>query len=982
MFRGCTAIMHRYQMPVLAEEDVEDDSGSSSSSEREKENRIPADSSNVVGKHSAVMEEEKTPRKNMRSRFSHRVAYYSEIYNENRPVASEFGGLDNQVSYRDQENRYYDDELTRHESSSFYVYEPDVRPRTPALEHSAGSDDADTYNIETRERSPPPPQFWEVLHLAQAEMQIAASSAFLQILQNDLVPIQNYTTTFLETILNSVDSGDPEVAGAWLDTLLDVIELLPKDIIKRDVLSKAVAKGQLSQSVQSRLSCCRILGKIATKFEPFLIKKEILPVVQSLCQDVDYEVRGCMCHQLDSVARGLGLEATKSAILPELVELTNDEESHVRLAGLETVVNIISLLDHETCTNTIVPLVCKFCDNAMGSDDMTIPVVAKQLGKLCHGLSANLTEDQRQTFLTIYKSLCKMGVSDKKKQKEEDDNLNSSGKIEEFNIGNLFKDEDKHVECRKNAAFNFPAMLLFIGPGKFKDELSQQFSSLCNDAHVLVRKTIASGFHEVAKLLGDNVLSVQPDLVTLLKDDSIEVLKGVVPHIPEVSRLLVKAITNATIDCKNILTDIIPAIINCEAVISSSNNWRLHEELLANLSCLPKIYTSDQIYNKFIPLFCRKLHSTRALPVRHAACRTLLVLIRYNRKSEQRNELINKIIDECCHGKSCHQRNLFIDISKMVIDIYSRTFFKEYFFEPVLELASDQVPNVRLRLCNILPVLKHLLKLPADRALLQQLDSCVRKILINERDKDVNHTITHAVEEMDHMQVQLESLAKRSMNEDDLADKKKEEEEKLLLEQELKEKKEEEAKALKEAKRKDNLNKKDTKIPGIKKPSKIPALATKQERSGSTGSIGKKLSTGSANSGSNISIRSSTSSQTKTLKNVSSKIISPTASAHSTGSPRLGQRLTPGNGSTSRDRLNKKRGSTSSTGSAALSGGGSRRSSTSSTHDTSSRRSSLTGSTLNHGTSLQRKSSTGSTPNISHSVAATTIPKRKGSLPK
>ena len=39
---------------------------------------------------------------------------------------------------------------------------------------------------------------------------------------------------------------------------------------------------------------------------PFSIKKDILPVVQSLCQDVDYEVRGCMCRQLDPVARGLG----------------------------------------------------------------------------------------------------------------------------------------------------------------------------------------------------------------------------------------------------------------------------------------------------------------------------------------------------------------------------------------------------------------------------------------------------------------------------------------------------------------------------------------------------------------------------------------------------------------------------------------------------------------------------------------------------
>ena len=39
------------------------------------------------------------------------------------------------------------------------------------------------------------------------------------------------------------------------------------------------------------------------------------------------------------------LEQTKSAILPELLELTNDEESMVRLAGIETVVKILTLLD-------------------------------------------------------------------------------------------------------------------------------------------------------------------------------------------------------------------------------------------------------------------------------------------------------------------------------------------------------------------------------------------------------------------------------------------------------------------------------------------------------------------------------------------------------------------------------------------------------------------------------------------------------------
>jgi len=40
------------------------------------------------------------------------------------------------------------------------------------------------------------------------------------------------------------------------------------------------------------------------------------------------------------------LEETKTVILPELVELTNDEHSRVRLAGLDTVVSILMMLDN------------------------------------------------------------------------------------------------------------------------------------------------------------------------------------------------------------------------------------------------------------------------------------------------------------------------------------------------------------------------------------------------------------------------------------------------------------------------------------------------------------------------------------------------------------------------------------------------------------------------------------------------------------
>ena len=81
---------------------------------------------------------------------------------------------------------------------------------------------------------------------------------------------------------------------------------------------------------------------------------------------------------------------------------------------------------------------------------------------------------------------------------------------------------------------------------------------------------------------------------------------------------------------------------------------------------------------------------------------------------------------------------MFIDICRFVLQYYSKTFFKEYLFEPILELTSDPVPNIRLRMCSILPDLKRLIKIPNDRNLVQLLDSSVRKIFISEKDRDVN----------------------------------------------------------------------------------------------------------------------------------------------------------------------------------------------------------------------------------------------------
>lgn len=111
------------------------------------------------------------------------------------------------------------------------------------------------------------------------------------------------------------------------------------------------------------------------------------------------------------------------------------------------------------------------------------------------------------------------------------------------------------------------------------------------------------------------------------------------------------------------------------------------------------------------------------------------------------------------------------------MELFSRRFFKENFFEFLLELGSDPVLNVRLKFCNVPPRLKSLLKLPTDRHLLQQLEQCVRKLHSSEKEPDVCAAVREAFMKLD-----------KTKYEEDEMDQQKEEEERLLIVMEEKDK--------------------------------------------------------------------------------------------------------------------------------------------------------------------------------------------------
>ena len=62
----------------------------------------------------------------------------------------------------------------------------------------------------------------------------------------------------------------------------------------------------LSQPVPFRLWSCRVFGALAKRMDGKRIEATFFKKAMSLCQDTDYEVRSCMCKQLNAIAKGVG----------------------------------------------------------------------------------------------------------------------------------------------------------------------------------------------------------------------------------------------------------------------------------------------------------------------------------------------------------------------------------------------------------------------------------------------------------------------------------------------------------------------------------------------------------------------------------------------------------------------------------------------------------------------------------------------------
>lgn len=567
---------------------------------------------------------------------------------------------------------------------------------------------------------------------ASTEFHISTSQTVKTIIEKKIIPTDMFVQTFLHTILLGLEHRDAMVADAWLNCLVEIIPFLPYHILSKEIQPVAVQRAGLQKPVAVRISACKIIGVLSKKYSGADLKRELLPVILSLCQDVSPEVRATICPQLSLAILPIGTEAARTMLLPVIVDLASDESPKVKEVAYTTIVDAVPYFSIETIKNVILPLLKQLCNYAFKFDENVLVAVAASYGKMVVGLERVIVQSDKESYLKSYIALSEKGNLPVKKGTP-----NKAPAKTDYQGSTTFSNE-KLVACRQHCAYNYPALAKFVYSDNNRyllDMLHRVFSNFVVDPYYLVRRTVACAFHDIVKIYGKYGVLTKPELITLLKDEVEEVIEGIVPHLGQSLVALVRVGALETEQQDTSMSEIVRSLLKCEAQLSSSHNWRLYSSFVQQLEVLWFLFPSEVVFNNFVSLFFRRIFACRVLPVRLACMQTILANLRYIQKPVHRNEIRNRIVNELAGSSNFYDRMLYLHVCDMILKLFSSSYFKEHFFIKTIQLANDPVPNIRWAVAKLLPKLHATIKLPSDKRLLVMIDTALQS-LNNERDQE------------------------------------------------------------------------------------------------------------------------------------------------------------------------------------------------------------------------------------------------------
>lgn len=584
--------------------------------------------------------------------------------------------------------------------------------------------------------------FHEDLNRTQ-EFYTTLNESLIKILTQQLITSKEFSFHFVDLITKKIylycdkptDYENYSIFQLWVELMLAVIENLMDNCVKTAIFDQIPRMKLQFAAKRTREYVALILAKCAAKLTHQAVQMQLFPVLLDLCNDTQYEVRALACQSLAPICKIMGPDLTMNMVIPEMSNYLCDESVLVKTSCFQSLVEILEIFEEEDDAKIyLLRKIQSFVDYGLSlRDEHYLMTISKNIGTIVTNLKDIMNSQAKSSFINIFAQICR------------DENLYARRSTNEATF--------IWCKCKINLANAFPEVLQITNSINFENKLSHCLTSLVRDKNENVREAIVLKFIEIAQKLGSSqYFMIITDYCTSLTDDSPLVLNSSIKQLSKFLNLFIKKNeSNGILNESQQMPGhqlVTKRLIKLEDTLSHTYKYAVHCEILQVFELLPWLLCTEILVDDILPILDKR-SSCRALPVRLTAIRSLLIILRKIPRFQVRHFYITKLIDDFSLNTNCYKRTIFIEISKLILELYSKNFFKQNFYKPLLKLAKDPVVNVRISFIKILPDLKRLWK-TTDRDKLENLEVVARGLL-NDKDRDVSELAYKAITQMDYI---------------------------------------------------------------------------------------------------------------------------------------------------------------------------------------------------------------------------------------
>mmetsp|Transcript_12692 Transcript_12692/g.38905 ORF Transcript_12692/g.38905 Transcript_12692/m.38905 type:complete len:871 (-) Transcript_12692:229-2841(-) len=516
------------------------------------------------------------------------------------------------------------------------------------------------------------------VHTWAPELQLAAAEALIDVVHHEIpADVAKMISAASFRVVNRavVDT----IYESWGEILVAV---LPNVSWNEQELERVIALIDVHARRNNEISrklAARVLGALCVCLTPEKVEKHILQRALDLCEDEDIEVRGMVTESLQFIGAALSIDVTETKIWPKILQLLEDPDARIHAATLRSIAHLLethreSEGDKPLYTEQLPPVFLKHCEfsrKAAAEDQrivddnsyLLLEIFSEVFGPFLASAYKHITDENQKK--DVYKAFLAIATC--------------NGPV-----------------VRRHCAFNMPGVAKSFG-NKFQVELSNIVEFLSRDTDAETRWNLGAGIHIttsilVAKSTVDNLFK---SIVGLLRDENPLVRMNTLQHF---SDLLYALMMDGEYSSASKLS---PVFRNLRLL--SEGNWRTQELLAQQLDQAATFIPHEALKANVLPLLFQMAEESTYL-VRKAATGAIVKSLRYIPQVDERQQLVENFCVEWAQGGVFWMRNAFLEGAETAFRVYSRSLFKQFFAAQILRLCGDPVPNVRLRLAQLLCV--------------------------------------------------------------------------------------------------------------------------------------------------------------------------------------------------------------------------------------------------------------------------------------